>query len=166
MLLFWPVKSYLDMSSCRTGSGTQYPMLWIAFSNSLSSIDLLRSVSNSSNVLCMPKEHVKPPPRSLTHTHILWNSKEPGSTNRCGNPLFLSPQPKKITFFGNLMVCFVKESRLQTGRHPCPGISRICNKESITEIQKKNGKCNQKQTTERQRADLPLLKLLPQWHKP
>jgi hypothetical protein len=83
--------------------------------------------------------------------------------------LSLSPQPKKITVFGNLMVCFLKESRLQTGRYPCPGISRICNKESVTEIQKKNEKCNQKQTTERQserqRADLPLLKLLPQWHK-
>jgi hypothetical protein len=64
------------------------------------------------------------------------------------------------------MVCFLKESRLQTGRHPYPGISRICNKESITEIQKKNEKCNQKQATERQRerqrADLPLLELLPQ----
>jgi hypothetical protein len=151
-------------------------MLLIAFSNSLSSIDLLRSVSNSSNILCMPKEHVKPPPpadsltHSLTHTHILQNSKEPGSTNRCSNPLSLSPQPKKITVFGNLIVCFLKESRLQTGRHPCPGISRICNKESITEIQKKNEKCNQKQTTERQResqrADLPFLKLLPQSDKP
>jgi hypothetical protein len=109
------------------------------------------------------------PACSLTHTFCKTAKNLDQLTDAAILSLSLSTT-KKITLFGNLMVCFLKKSRLQTGRHPCPGISRICNKESITEIQKKNEKCNQKQTTERQRerqrADLPLLKLLPQWHKP